>query len=93
MKDRTIVVEDLYIITDKNLGQEATIPYAGHLFSDYVLLRRDSKGLGCIEAKKNWADAAIGRESAKHYNGHIQNNQGSDVTLGFGHFLFLVDRM
>lgn len=38
VKDRTQVIEEFDIIVDSNLVKEGPTPYAGHQFSDYVLL-------------------------------------------------------
>ena len=60
--DRTQVIEEFDIIVDSNLVLEAPTPYAGHQYSDYVLLGKDGKPLAVVEAKKTSVDAAIGRE-------------------------------
>jgi len=65
--DRTQVIEEFDIIIDSNLVQEAPTPYAGHQFSDYVLLGKDGKPFAVVEAKKTSVDAAVGREQAKQY--------------------------
>jgi len=57
--DRTQVIEEFDIIVDKNIAEEASTPYAGHQFSDYVLLGKDGKPLAVVEAKKTSVDAAI----------------------------------
>ncbi len=51
--DRTQVVEEFDIMVDVSLLEEAPTLYAGHQFSDYVLLRSDGKALEVVEAKKN----------------------------------------
>lgn len=81
--DRTQVIEEFDIIVDTNLVQEAPTPYAGHQYSDYVLLGRDGKPLAVIEAKKTSVDAAIGREQAKQYCYNIQINLGGDLPFCF----------
>lgn len=79
---------------DPNLVREAPTPYAGHQFSDYVLLGKDGKPLAVVEAKKTSVDAAIGREQAKQYCYHIQSNNGGDLPFCFytnGHEIFFWD--
>lgn len=76
INDRTQVVEEFDIIIDENLVREAPTPYAGHQYSDYVLLGKDGKPLAVVEAKKSAVDAAIGREQAKQYCYHIQKKTG-----------------
>ena len=51
--DRTQVIEEFDIIVDSNLVKEALTKYAGHQFSDYVLLGKDGKSLAVVEAKKS----------------------------------------
>ncbi len=82
------------IIVDKNLVKEAPTPYAGHQYSDYVLLGRDGKPLAVVEAKKTSVDAATGREQAKQYCYNIQINHGGDLPFCFftnGHEIFFWD--
>jgi type I restriction enzyme, R subunit len=67
VSDRTQVIEEIDIIVDPNLALEAPTPYAGHQYSDYVLLGKNGKPLAVVEAKKTSVDAAIGREQAKQY--------------------------
>lgn len=76
ISDRTQVVEEFDIIIVENLVKEAPTPYAGHQYSDYVLLGKDGKPLAVVEAKKSAVDAAIGREQAKQYCYHIQKKTG-----------------
>lgn len=92
--DRTQVVEEFDIIVDKNLVNEAPTPYAGHQYSDYVLLGKDGKPLAVVEAKKTSVDAAIGREQAKQYCYNIQTEQGGELPFCFytnGHDIFFWD--
>ena len=77
--DRTQVIEEFDIIVDHNLMQEAVTPYAGHQFSDYVLLGKDGKSLAVVEAKKSTVDANIGKEQAKQYCANIQAQYGGEV--------------
>lgn len=94
VNDRSQVVLEYDIIVDKNLVQEAPTPYAGHQYSDYVLLGRDGKPLAVVEAKKTSVDAAIGREQAKQYCYNIQINHGGDLPFCFftnGHEIFFWD--
>jgi type I restriction enzyme R subunit len=92
--DPSQVVEEFDIVVDKNLVMEAPTPYAGHQYSDYVLLGKDGKPLAVLEAKKTSVDAAIGREQAKQYCQNIQNTQGGDLPFCFytnGHDIYFWD--
>jgi type I restriction enzyme, R subunit len=92
--DRTQVIEEFYIIVDASLVQEDPAPYAGHQFSDYVLLGKDGKPLAVVEAKKTAVDAAIGREQAKQYCYNIQNEKGNELPFCFytnGHDIYFWD--
>jgi len=60
--DRTQVIEEFDI--HLTVVEEPTTPYAGHQYSDYVLLGKDGKPLAVVEAKKTSVDAALGREQA-----------------------------
>src|ERR1700733_1226261 len=81
--DRTQVIEEFDIVVNKNLLQEPFIPYAGHQFSDYVLLGKDGNPLAVVEAKKTSVDAAIGREQAKQYCYNIQASQRCELPFCF----------
>jgi len=90
--DRTHVIEEFDI--HLTVVQEPTTPYAGHQFSDYVLLGKDGKPLAVVEAKKTSVDAAIGREQAKQYCNNIQKTQGGELPFCFytnGHDIFFWD--
>lgn len=92
--DRSQVVEEFDIVVDKNLIMEAPTPYAGHQYSDYVLLGKDGKPLAVVEAKKTAVDAAIGREQAKQYCQNIQTTQGGELPFCFytnGHDIYFWD--
>lgn len=92
--DRTQVVEEFDIIVDASLVQEALTPYAGHQFSDYVLLGKDGKALAVVEAKKTSVDAAIGREQAKQYCYNLQKQHNCNLPFCFytnGHDIFFWD--
>lgn len=94
VSDRTQVVEEYDIIVDKDLVKEAPSPYAGHQYSDYVLLGKDGKPLAVVEAKKTSVDAALGREQAKQYCYNIQSTQGGDLPFCFytnGYDIYLWD--
>jgi type I restriction enzyme R subunit len=89
--DRTQVIEEFDIIIDHNLVQEAATPYSGHQFGDYVLLGKDGKPLAVVEAKKSAVDANIGKEQAKQYCHHIQNQHGGQLPFCFftnGHDIY-----
>jgi len=90
--DRTHVIEEFDI--HLTVVQEPATPYAGHQFSDYVLLGKDGKPLAVVEAKKTSVDAAIGREQAKQYCNNIQKTQGGELPFCFytnGHDIFFWD--
>lgn len=90
--DRTQVIEEFNI--HLQVVQEPTTPYAGHQFSDYVLLGKDGKPLAVVEAKKTSVDAAIGREQAKQYCYNIKETQGGELPFCFytnGHDIFFWD--
>ncbi|MDP3442876.1 MAG: type I restriction endonuclease, partial [Ignavibacteria bacterium] len=92
--DRTQVIEEFDIIVDKNMAKEASTPYAGHQFSDYVLLGKDGKPLAVVEAKKTSVDAAIGREQAKQYCHHIHKSTNNGLPFCFytnGHDIYFWD--
>ncbi|MCO5254153.1 MAG: DEAD/DEAH box helicase family protein [Bacteroidetes bacterium] len=90
--DRTQVIEEFDI--QLTVVEEPTTPYAGHQYSDYVLLGKDGKPLAVIEAKKTSVDAALGREQAKQYCYNIQSTQGVDLPFCFytnGHDIYFWD--
>ncbi len=92
--DRSQVIEEFDIIVDKNKAEEASTPYAGHQFSDYVLLGKDGKPLAVVEAKKTSVDAAIGREQAKQYCHHIHKSTNNGLPFCFytnGHDIYFWD--
>ncbi len=74
--------------------QEPSSKYAGHQFSDYVLLGKDGKPLAVIEAKKSAVDANIGKEQAKQYCVNIQAQHGGELPFCFytnGHDIYFWD--
>ncbi|OQA50598.1 MAG: type I restriction enzyme EcoKI subunit R [Bacteroidetes bacterium ADurb.Bin302] len=75
--DQTQVIEEYDIILTAD--DEPKTPYAGHQYSDYVLLGKDGKPQAVVEAKKTSVDAAIGREQAKQYCYNIQLTQGGEL--------------
>ena len=88
VKDPTQVVEEFDILTALHQGvAEPRTPFAGHQFSDYVLLGKDRKPLAVIEAKKTSRDAAIGREQAKQYCYNIQKQLGGEPDRPARHVL------
>ncbi len=92
--DLTQVIQEYDIILSQSLAQESPTPYAGHQFSDYVLLGKDGKPWAVVEAKKTSVDAALGREQAKQYCYNIQLKQGGDLPFCFftnGHEIFFWD--
>jgi type I restriction enzyme R subunit len=94
VSDRTRVIEEFDIVVDRNLAEKAPTPYAGHQFSDYVLLGKDGKPLAVVEAKKTSVDAANGREQAKQYCHHIHNSGSDGLPFCFytnGHDIFFWD--
>lgn len=90
--DRNQVVEEFDIHV--SIVEEPSTPYAGHQYSDYVLLGKDGKPLAVVEAKKTSADAALGREQAKQYCHNIQTTQGGELPFCFytnGYDIFFWD--
>lgn len=90
--DRTQVIEEFDI--QLTVVEEPATPYAGHQYSDYVLLGKDGKPLAVVEAKKTSVDAALGREQAKQYCYNIQSTQGGDLPFCFytnGHDIYFWD--
>ena len=90
--DRTQVIEEFDI--HLTVVEEPTTPYAGHQYSDYVLLGKDGKPLAVVEAKKTSVDAALGREQAKQYCYNIKSTQGVDLPFCFytnGHDIYFWD--
>ena len=90
--DRTQVIEEFDI--QLTVVEEPATPYAGHQYSDYVLLGRDGKPLAVVEAKKTSVDAALGREQAKQYCYNIQSTHGVDLPFCFytnGHDIYFWD--
>ena len=90
--DRTQVIEEFDI--HLTVVQDPASPYAGHQYSDYVLLGRDGKPLAVVEAKKTSVDAALGREQAKQYCYNIKQTQGVDLPFCFytnGHDIYFWD--
>ncbi|MBK9380219.1 MAG: DEAD/DEAH box helicase family protein [Chitinophagaceae bacterium] len=90
--DRTQVVEEFDI--HLTVVEEPATPYAGHQYSDYVLIGKDGKPLAVVEAKKTSVDAALGREQAKQYCYNIKQTQGVDLPFCFytnGHDIFFWD--
>jgi len=79
--DRTQVIEEFDI--HLTVVEEPTTSYAGHQYSDYVLLGKDGKPLAVVEAKKTSVDAALGREQAKQYCYNIKQTQGVDLPFCF----------
>lgn len=90
--DRTQVIEEFDI--HLTAVEEPVTPYAGHQYSDYVLLGKDGKPLAVVEAKKTSVDAALGREQAKQYCHNIQATQGGELPFCFytnGHDIYFWD--
>lgn len=90
--DRTQVIEEFDI--HLTVVEEPTTPYAGHQYSDYVLLGKDGKPLAVVEAKKTSIDAALGREQAKQYCYNIKSTQGGELPFCFytnGHDIYFWD--
>jgi len=90
--DRTQVIEEFDI--HLTVVEEPATPYAGHQYSDYVLLGKDGKSLAVVEAKKTSVDAALGREQAKQYCHNIQSTQGVELPFCFytnGHDIYFWD--
>ncbi len=94
-KDPTQVVEEFDILTDQPFCvAEPRSPYAGHQFSDYVLLGKNGKPLAVVEAKKTSKDPALGREQAKQYCINIRKQLGCELPFCFytnGHEIYFWD--
>lgn len=91
IKDRTQVIEEHDILVSDERAKESQSPYAGHQFSDYVLLGKDGSFLAVVEAKKTSKDAELGREQAKQYCCNIQAEKGGDLPFCFytnGHEIY-----
>lgn len=95
VEDPMQVIAEYDILTELPEGiSEPRTPYEGHQFSDYVLLGKDGKPLAVIEAKKTSKDAALGREQAKQYCYHIQQQHGGELPFCFytnGHETYFWD--
>jgi type I restriction enzyme R subunit len=92
VSDPTQVIEEFVILLTEMT--ESSNPYAGHQYSDYVLLGKDGKPLAVVEAKKTSVDAARGREQAKQYCYNIQSTLGVDLPFCFytnGHDIYFWD--
>jgi type I restriction enzyme R subunit len=90
--DRTQVVEEFDI--QLSVVEDPATPYAGHQYSDYVLLGKEGKPLAVVEAKKTAVDAALGREQAKQYCYNIQSTKGGELPFCFytnGHDIYFWD--
>jgi len=90
--DRTQVIEEFDI--HLTVVEEPATPYAGHQYSDYVLLGKDGKPIAVVEAKKTSVDAALGREQAKQYCYNFKQTQGVDLPFCFytnGHDIYFWD--
>ncbi|MGJ4789178.1 DEAD/DEAH box helicase family protein [Leptospira koniambonensis] len=84
LSDKTQVIEEFDIgVAKPSSSLKAKSPYAGHQFSDYVLLGKDGKPLAVVEAKRTSADAAKGREQAKQYCYNIQERHGGELPFCF----------
>lgn len=95
VKDPSQVIEEFDILTSpaEKIAEPRT-QYAGHQFSDYVLLGKNGKPLAVVEAKKTSKDAAIGREQAKQYCVNIQKQIGGELPFCFytnGHETYFWD--
>ena len=81
----TLVIQEFDILVDSTslTTAEPLSPYAGHQFSDYVLLGKNGKPLAVVEAKKTSKDPALGREQAKQYCHNIQKQLGGELLFCF----------
>lgn len=90
--DRSQVIEEFDI--HLNNVEDPQTQYAGHQFSDYVLLGKNGKPLAVVEAKKTSVDAELGREQAKQYCNNILTTQGGNLPFCFytnGHDIYFWD--
>jgi type I restriction enzyme R subunit len=81
--DPSHVIQEYDIVVDPAKVTEATTPYGGHQFSDYVLLGKDRKPIAVVEAKKTSKDPALGREQAKQYCYNILKTSGGALPFCF----------
>ncbi|QQG65451.1 type I restriction endonuclease subunit R [Desulfobulbus oligotrophicus] len=81
----TLVIQefDILVAAPALTTAESPSPYAGHQFSDYVLLGKNGKPLAVVEAKKTSKDPALGREQAKQYCYNIQKQLGGELPFCF----------
>ncbi|MDY0389621.1 MAG: DEAD/DEAH box helicase family protein [Desulfobulbus oligotrophicus] len=81
----TLVIQEFDILVDAPAltTAEPPSPYAGHQFSDYVLLGKNGKPLAVVEAKKTSKDPALGREQAKQYCYNIRKQLGGELPFCF----------
>lgn len=94
VNDRTQVIEEHDILVSDERSRESHSPYAGHQYSDYVLVGRDGGLLAVVEAKKTSKDAELGREQAKQYCHNIRKEKGGDLPFCFytnGHDIYFWD--
>ena len=94
VNDRTQVIEEHDILVSDERTQESHSPYAGHQYSDYVLLGKDGSFLAVVEAKKTSKDAELGREQAKQYCHNIRKQKGGELPFCFytnGHDIYFWD--
>lgn len=92
--DRAQVIEEHDILVSDERTKESESPYAGHQFSDYVLLGKDGSFMAVVEAKKTSKDAELGREQAKQYCHNIQKEKGGELPFCFytnGHDIYFWD--
>jgi len=84
INDQTQITTEYSILVDNSdKVSEPLETIYGHQFSDYVLLGKDGKPLAVIEAKRTSKDAATGREQAKQYCYHIQQELGGELPFCF----------
>lgn len=80
--DRTQVVEEFFLPINTPELNEPEVPYHTR-FCDYILLGKDGKPLGVVEAKKSSVDANIGKEQAKQYCYRVKEQQGGELPFCF----------
>jgi len=84
VNDPIQVVQEFDLLKDQSFATaEPASPYAGHQFSDYVLLGKNGTPLAVVETKKTSKDPALGREQAKQYCTNIRKQLGCELPFCF----------
>ena len=76
INDKTQVLAEFAVSVEADAVGEESPGYGSKQFSDYALLGKNGQPLGVVEAKRSSKDAELGREQAKQYCYHIQEETG-----------------